>query len=1003
MARRKLLIGVDVGGTNTDSVILDPTTVQRNGQGLLAWHKAATTADVSDGIISAIKALFEQAPDIVPDDIASVTIGTTHFINAVIERDRSRLVPVAVMRLSGPYGRLQPPFCDFPPSLARILNGHISLLDGGFKVDGALVKPVNIDEVRNECRLIRDKGIKSVVIIGNFSPMDHSHEDQVARIVAEEIPHAHIVRSHEVANIGFLERENAAILNAAILPFAKKIVSSFKAAVKSLGIKAPILLTQNDGTVLPADLAAKVPIRSFSSGATNSMRGASFLCAHDTALKGKSIVVMDIGGTTTDVGMLLPNGFPRQAASYSAVGGVRMNFPMPFVESVGFGGGSIVRETDGEMTIGPDSVGSDILSKAILFGGETVTATDARIAAGILKGDRSLLSGMPNQKSSALSALNPESCQKFEKKACEILESALDRIKTSPDPVPVLLVGGGSILAPNKLKGASRVIRPNFYGVANAIGAAISKVSAVIDTIAEASNKDELEALKDKFCEQAIEVAVESKAVRTSVMIADVEAIPLPYVMNKIRLIIKAVGDLDYDQLKGPDCEPDEEIEMSGGEIIKDSASSGDDTSRIEDGSSIAALFDIENYKPKINQDREWIVSELDLEFIALGAYILGAGGGGSPYPVFLRIRELLRKGSEIKVVDIFELLERNQKLGINGKIVSCGNAGSPTVGVEQIVGPEQEEAFDTFTKFVCPYDPPQAVISIEIGGGNGIESLKLGATKGLLCVDADLMGRAFPTLWQTTPSVYSDKCVLTPSAFSDGNGNNGFFSNAESAVVLEKMIRATLSQLGARVGTINGYNDLEDMARWSITNTTSQAWRIGRAVFLARQKNMVDDVSRLVIDANGGPKSGREIFRGKIMRVDRRLEGGYSVGDVHIQSHNKFSKSGKPFQMIIPFKNENISAELVDPESGARSLIATVPDLICLLDTQNGANIGNAEFRYGVNVSVLVLACSPKWTSSEQGLKIGGPESFNLSHKYKSCGTYVEPRSVIEEYYVSA
>lgn len=132
-----------------------------------------------------------------------------------------------------------------------------------------------------------------------------------------------------MANLGFLERENAAILNASILVFARKTINAFRRAMGRLKLTCPIFLTQNDGTVLPAQIAARLPIRTFSSGSTNSMCSAKFLAPDN--LK-QALLVVDIGGTTTDCGMLLASGFPRQAAATTEVAGIRMNYSCPDVK-----------------------------------------------------------------------------------------------------------------------------------------------------------------------------------------------------------------------------------------------------------------------------------------------------------------------------------------------------------------------------------------------------------------------------------------------------------------------------------------------------------------------------------------------------------------------------------------------------------------------------------------------------------------------------------------------
>ena len=194
-----------------------------------------------------------------------------------------------------------------------------------------------------------------------------------------------------MGQVGLLERENASILNASILTFAQRTIRGFQKAILALNLTCPLFLTQNDGTLTTAAAAAQLPIRTFASGPTNSMRGAAFLAGLDdhkgAAEQRKSMIVVDIGGTTSDVGVLLPSGFPRQAASFIEVGGVRTNFAMADVQSIGLGGGSIVRVAQTEkgstrVTVGPESVGHNLTRDAKVFGGSVFTSTDLVVASG---------------------------------------------------------------------------------------------------------------------------------------------------------------------------------------------------------------------------------------------------------------------------------------------------------------------------------------------------------------------------------------------------------------------------------------------------------------------------------------------------------------------------------------------------------------------------------------------------------------------------------------------
>lgn len=290
--------------------------------------------------------------------------------------DRARLAKVAVIRLCGPFSKGVDPGIDWPVKLRDLICAYHCRVTGGLEVDGSLIAEIEEEEILQQCAIIKAKGIKSIVINGVFSPVDvfFKQEERAAEIVRKNYPEADIVMSKDVANLGFLERENAAILNASILAFARKTIHSFQQAISKLHLTCPVFLKQNDGTILLASSAAQLPIKTFSSGPTNSMRGAAFLTQNEIQ---EAMMVVDIGGTTTDVGLLLANGFPRQAAAFSEVAGVRTNFSYPDVRSIGLGGGSIVRrDKHGKLTIGPDSVGYQIQQKALVFGGDVPTTTD---------------------------------------------------------------------------------------------------------------------------------------------------------------------------------------------------------------------------------------------------------------------------------------------------------------------------------------------------------------------------------------------------------------------------------------------------------------------------------------------------------------------------------------------------------------------------------------------------------------------------------------------------
>jgi len=509
-------IGIDVGGTNTDAVLMDGTRV-------VSWHKTPTTPDVSSGIISALEHLLQESK-VANDRILGVMIGTTHFTNAVVER--KRVIPVAAVRLGLPATESLPPMVDWPPDLRDTLGNHTYLVHGGHEFDGREIAPLGEQELLDVAADIRRKGLRSVAISSVFSPVNNSMEERAADILRQEVPGLFISLSHEIGRIGLLERENAAIMNACLADLAERIVNSFREALKGLHIDAPFYISQNDGTLMNADFAEKYPVLTFASGPTNSMRGAAFLSGV------KEAMVVDVGGTTSDVGMLM-HGFPRESSVAVAIGGVRTNFRMPDVLSFGLGGGSLVRQNGG-IRIGPDSVGYELTSRGLVFGGDTLTTTDVAVAAGYLE------LGEPGR----VAGLGRDLVDRALDEIQRSVDVAVDRMKTSADALPVILVGGGSILIGRPIQGASEVIKPEHFAVANAIGAAIAQIGGEVDRVFSLETMTRDQAL-DSAKQEAVGKAVEAGAEAASVQVVDVDEVPLTYLpSNAMRVRVKAVGDL---------------------------------------------------------------------------------------------------------------------------------------------------------------------------------------------------------------------------------------------------------------------------------------------------------------------------------------------------------------------------------------------------------------------------------------------------------------------------
>lgn len=512
-----LRIGVDVGGTNTDAVAV-------SGNSVLAHVKRPTTSDLLSGMLSSLESLLSIG-EIEAGRVEAVMIGTTHFTNAIVEA--SELAPVGVLRISGLATRAVPPMLDWPERIRSVVDGGVHYLTGGHEYDGRPMGVLDPEEISSAARKMADAGVNAVALSSVFSPVNDEHERSVADLLAGLLPGAVISRSNEIGRIGFVERENATILNSSLRPLADRIVAAFERAIVDLGIEAELFLTQNDGTLMGAGHARQYPVATFASGPTNSMRGAAFLSGETDC------AVIDIGGTTTDVG-IVRNGFPREAPLAVDVGGVRTNFRMPDLLSLGIGGGSLVRSGPEGITVGPDSVGFRLAERGLVFGGDTPTATDIAVAAGTVGvGDPRLVEHLD---------------RRWVAEALEVIRAgiadAVDRLKTGPEPIPAVLVGGGSILLGDDLPGVSRLVRPERAEVANAIGAAMSQVGGQVDRIVALEGRTRDEAIETVRREAEARCAA-AGADPGSIRIVEIEEVPLAYLpSNAARISIRAVGDL---------------------------------------------------------------------------------------------------------------------------------------------------------------------------------------------------------------------------------------------------------------------------------------------------------------------------------------------------------------------------------------------------------------------------------------------------------------------------
>lgn len=515
----KYRIGVDVGGTNTDAIIIDENNI------IVSKYKTYTTSNIIDGINDAIKTVVKNS-NINTNDIKQAMLGTTQCTNAIVER--KKLSKVITIRLAGPATQSVAPFCDWPEDIFKVINSEYYIISGGYEYNGLELTSINKDEIVNivNKHLKNDEHIYAISCV--FSPINSAQEEKVREIIKSIDKEAVISISSEVGTLSLLERENATILNSSLNEVIKNVVNGFKDALNNAGVnKADIYLCQNDGTLMDVDYALDFPVLTIASGPTNSLRGGVYLS------NTKDAIIIDVGGTTSDIG-IIHNGFPQETTLESEIGGIQTNFRMPDIVSIAIGGGTIIKEENGIIKVGPESVGYELSKKALVFGGDVTTLSDIANKLGLCDfGDKNYLKDLDLG---------------FAKKVMDIvkakIEDAIDLVKTSNDKMDLVIVGGGSVVIPTEYDNVSNIKQPDNHDVANAIGASIAKVSGTYEGLISFAKTPRLEAIENSK-QKAITNAIKAGALESSIEVVEIEEFPIAYhPEDAVRLRVKVVGDL---------------------------------------------------------------------------------------------------------------------------------------------------------------------------------------------------------------------------------------------------------------------------------------------------------------------------------------------------------------------------------------------------------------------------------------------------------------------------
>ena len=351
-------------------------------------------------------------------------------------------------------------------------------------------------------------------------------------------------------------------------------------------------------------------------------------------------------------------------------------------------------------------------------------------------------------------------------------------------------------------------------------------------------------------------------------------------------------------------------------------------------------------------------VSAAEIESLAIGAWILGTGGGGSPYTGLLNMRKLYRRGVVVALMDPAALAD-------DDLVAVVSNMGAPLVGLERLPDPDSiHRAVRMMEEYLGRRF--RAVMSVEIGGGNAIQPFMAAALLGVPVVDADAMGRAFPEAQMTSFAIHD--LPMFPLTLADVRDNAVIVARAASWKWMERLSRRACVEVGSIAATCKAPRTGREVKECGILYSVSKAIRLGETVAAARRAHR--DPIQAVVDAEGG----RLLFRGKVRDVSRRTTEGFLRGRAALDGLDDVRGHG----FELAFQNEFAVGWL---DGAARVM---TPDLICVLDSVTGEAVGTEMLRYGQRVTVVALPAPPVLLTPK-GLEHVGPRAFGYDLDFRS------------------
>jgi len=376
-------LGVDVGGTFTDLLLLDEST------GTFWRHKTPSTPhDSSEGILNGVQAITAEA-GVAAKDIAYFLHGTTVATNAVLEGKGAKVGLIVtegyrdVMQIARSFvpGGLAAWIVWPKPQPLAHLEDTIDV-PGRMDANGEEVRPLDEDAVRAALRKLKGQGIEALTVSLINAYVNGAHEARIGEIAAEELPGIPVSLSHEVLpEMQEYERTLSTVANAAVRPVVSKYVSNLRNKLEDQGVEGKLSLLRSDGGLMSSHKAEEHPVNILMSGPAGGVTGAKWV-GKNAGLS--NILTLDVGGTSTDVALI--EGLEARRVRTTEVGHLSVRASALDVKTVGAGGGSIahVPELTKALRVGPESAGAVPGPVAYGKGGELPTVTDANVVLGYL-------------------------------------------------------------------------------------------------------------------------------------------------------------------------------------------------------------------------------------------------------------------------------------------------------------------------------------------------------------------------------------------------------------------------------------------------------------------------------------------------------------------------------------------------------------------------------------------------------------------------------------------